>query len=347
MPFADIIGHTAPIGWLRCAIQSNKLGHAYLFVGEDAIGKRLTAVRMAQSINCKEFREGVAPDPCGECQSCYQIDAQIHPDYLYIRPDAEGPNPQIRIERVREIEHHVVYRPLVGTRKICLIDEVDRLTIGAANALLKTLEEPPDHCLFLLITSRPSSLLPTIISRCLVVRFSPSSPADVKTYLMKEKHCSESEARLISCISGGRVGEALQIDSTEALARKDQFLALFSGSSLGSIPRLLDTAEGISKGEVQKGLNEFWIILRDILLVNLHCDPNQLMYREDFPLLQSIAKQTRLTALLDLLDELQTLENGLNRNFNLQLGFERLLIHLREAVSGHVFPTKEKRSLPT
>ena len=333
MPFSDIIGHTTPIGWLQRAIQSNHLAHAYLFVGENAIGKKLTAIRMAQAISCETYRESIAPDPCGLCKSCYQIEAQTHPDFLFIQPDPEGQNPQIKIERVREIEHHVVYRPLIGVRKICLIDEVDRLTVGAANALLKTLEEPPDHCLFLLTTNRPSSVLSTIISRCLVVRFSPSAQAQVRNYLMNVRNLSESDARIISYLSGGRIGEALHFDIGDATTRKDHLLSLLFEGSLDSIPVLLDTAEAVSKpNEVQKGLNEFWHILRDLLLVSLNCPSSEVMYQEDIPTFQTIARRTSISALLRVLDELQALEQGLHRNLNMQLGFERFLIYLRDAI---------------
>jgi len=172
-----------------------------------------------------------------------------------------------------------------------------------------------------------------------VVRFSPSSPANVKNYLIEVRKISESEARLISGISGGRVGEALQIDITEAIARKDQYLSLLSEGSLDSIPPLLDAAEVVSKpGEVQKGLNEFWHILRDLLLVTLNCNSKEIMYREDIPTLQTIAKRTSPAALLNALEELQSLEHALHRNFNMQLGFERFLIHLRDAISGRNVP---------
>ena len=339
MPFSDILGHSTPIGWLQRAIQSNHLGHAYLFIGEEAIGKRQVAIRMAQAINCDTASESVIPDACDRCQSCYQIQAQTHPDFLFIQPDAEGQNPQIKIERVREIEHHVVYRPLIGVRKICMIDEVDRMTVGAANALLKTLEEPPSHCLFLLISNRPSALLSTITSRCLVVRFSPSSPEKVKNYLIEKKGLTEPEARLMSWISGGRVGEALQIDIPEVLARKKQYLSLLSQGSLDSIPPLLDTAAAVSKpGESLEALKEFRHILRDLLLVSLKCPSQEIIYREDWATLQDIGKRTTPEALLNVLDSLQALEQGLHRNLNMQLGFERLFVHLREALAGRVVP---------
>ena len=334
MPFSDIIGHAAPISWLQQAISSKHLAHAYLFVGEEAIGKKLTALRVAQTMCCDQIQEGSNPDPCGICQPCYQIETRIHPDFLDIQPDAETQNPQIKIDRVREIEHHVIYRPLMGTRKICLIDAADRMTLSAANALLKTLEEPPDHCLFLLVTSRPSLLLPTLVSRCLVVRFAPPSPGTVKNYLMEQKDLPESEARLISFVSEGRLGEALHMDAKDTLTRRGQFLALLSPGFLDSLPNLLDTAEALSKGgEALKNVSGFWPILRDLLLITQNCDSNHIMYPEDFETLQSLAKRTSASALLRLLDELQSLEQGLPRNLNLQLGFERFLIHLRQALA--------------
>ena len=105
---------------------------------------------------------------------------------------------------------NVIYRPLIGLRKICLIDNADRLTIGAANALLKTLEEPPDHCLFILITSRPLALLTTLKSRCLLVRFSSPSQEHVANYLTQQQQLSETDARFISFLTNGRLGEAPQ-----------------------------------------------------------------------------------------------------------------------------------------
>jgi len=156
---------------------------------------------------------------------------------------------------------------------------------------------------------------------------------------MDVRNISESDARLISYLSGGRVGEALQIDITDAIARKDHYLSLLAEGPLDSIPSLLDIAEAVSKpGEVQKGLNEFWHILRDLLLVTLNCHSSEVMYREDMPTFQTIARRTSTSALLNLLDELQTLEHGLHRNLNMQLGIERFLVHLRDALSGRVVP---------
>ncbi|HNN43963.1 MAG TPA: hypothetical protein PKL10_16815, partial [Nitrospira sp.] len=139
MPFADVIGHEHAKTLLQSAMLQNRLAHAYLFHGEDRIGKRLLALRLAQTLLCETVSDARQPDACGACRACRQVDARTHPDFLVIEPDQEMANPQIKIESIRDIEHQMIYRPLIGNRKICLIDEADRMTIGAANALLKTL----------------------------------------------------------------------------------------------------------------------------------------------------------------------------------------------------------------
>ena len=334
MPFSDIVGHAEPVSWIQHALQSDHLAHAYLFTGEDAIGKKLTALRIAQAINCDHYDETSVSDPCGSCRSCHQTEGETHPDFLLIRPEqGKGQNPQIKIERVREIEHHVIYRPLMSSRKICLIDEADRMTSGAANALLKTLEEPPDHCLFILITSRPAALLSTIRSRCLVVRFAPPSPTQVKDYLIQERNIQDSEARFISVVTNGQLGQALEFDMEESLSQREQLLPILSGSSVQSIPELLDFAEALSKSDQAKeALSWFFQILRDLLLVTLDCQSEYVLHQHDIQSLQSLAGRTSAPTLIALMEELHALEQGMNRNLNIQLGLERFLLHLRQGI---------------
>ena len=333
MPFEDIIGHSLPIKWLRNAIESNRLAHAYLFVGEEAIGKRLTAIRFAQAINC-DLTLGPSLDSCGHCRSCSQIAAEIHPDFLVIRPDqTQSQNPQIKIDRVRDIEHHVIYRPLIGQHKICLIDDADRLTGSAANALLKTLEEPPDHSLFVLVTSRPSALLSTIKSRCLSVRFSPPTRDQLEALLVQQRDFSASDARLVSLLVGLRLGEALQFDMEKTRSTTEELFSLLSGDSLRSISDLLDKVETLSKaGKAMEVLTWLWYGLRDLLFVAVGCSQETLVHQDRFQALQALAQQTSPKIILELFEELQRLEQGLQRNLNIQLGLERFFLHLRDGI---------------
>ncbi len=173
MPFADVIGQEGPKRKIRTALAQQTIGHAYLFSGDEGIGKRLMALRFAQALSCETPSSSSQPDSCGQCRACQQIAAATYPDVLGIQPEQEKANPQIKIEQVREIERHMMYRPLLSARKICVIDDADRLTANAANAFLKTLEDPPEHSLFILVTSQPLRLLATVRSRCLTLRFCP------------------------------------------------------------------------------------------------------------------------------------------------------------------------------
>ncbi len=195
MPFHDCIGHQQSIAFLQSAVTHERLAHAYLFHGEEAIGKRLTAIRLAQALNCERPPETNALDSCGACRSCQQIEARTHPDFFVIEPDQEQATQQIKIEQVREIEHQIMYRPLIGERKICLIDNADRMTIGAANALLKTLEEPPAHSLFLVISSRPAALPATIRSRCQALRFTTPARTQVEAALILKREIPPDPTR--------------------------------------------------------------------------------------------------------------------------------------------------------
>ena len=134
MPFADVIGQEGPKKKIRTALAQQAIGHAYLFSGDEGIGKRLMAVRFAQALSCETPPSSSQPDSCGQCRTCRQIASGTWPDFLVIEPEQEKANPQIKIDQVREIERHVIYRPLLSARKICVIDDADRLTANAANA---------------------------------------------------------------------------------------------------------------------------------------------------------------------------------------------------------------------
>jgi len=152
MPFRDCIGHQTSIAFLQAAVKNKRLAHAYLFHGEEAIGKRLTALRLAQALSCEQPSDTDGLDSCGACRSCRQIEAHTHPDFFVIEPDPEQATRQIKIEQVREIEHQIMYRPLIGERKICLIDDADRIDPPSL-AVLAALAHKSERNALLLVLS--------------------------------------------------------------------------------------------------------------------------------------------------------------------------------------------------
>lgn len=333
MPFRDLIGHERPTAILKAALLYDRVAHAYLFYGEDGIGKRLAAVRFAQAINCDTEVGPDGPDACGACRSCRQIDALTHPDFLLILPDQKQANPQIKIEQIRELDHQLIYRPLIGQRKVCLIDEADRMTLGAANALLKTLEEPPAHSLILLVTSRPFALPATIRSRCQSLRFSAPARTQVEAALIMKREIPPADARFLALVTEDRIGQALQADLGTTRAQQDEFCGLVSTKSLQSVTTLLAAAEALHKTERAPEALE-WIgrWLRDLLLVRVGADPDNLVNIDQLSALNAAAERIQPDALMELLDEIAALERAATRNVNLQLALETILLRLRDAV---------------
>ena len=332
MPFHTIIGHQRPIKWLQTAVTTNHLGHAYLFHGEPAIGKRQIAIALMQLLHCERPQLNSAPDACGLCRACHQIEQGIHPDCVSIQPeDRQKQNPKIKIDQIRGIEHLVIYRPLIGSHKICLIDDADAMTTEAANALLKTLEDPPDHCLFLLISSRPEQLLPTIRSRCIALRFAPLPVSDIEEFLRQHSSIESSNAKLIATFSEGRLGEALHLDPEELKVKLRQYWALLFGQHLTSATQVFDMSESLVKSaQVAEAIHWFQQGLRDLLWISVDETNVPLLYRDQEPALRQLAQQMPPSAIVDLSQELHQLERGQQRNLNMQIGLEQFFFHLHD-----------------
>lgn len=339
MPFHDIIGHSATIAALQTAVARQRLAHAYLFHGEAAIGKRMTARLFAQALNCEGVDSTQGIDTCGLCRSCLQIEKRTHPDFFVIEPDQDLATPQIKIEQVRDIEQQMMYRPLVGERKICLIDQADRMTIGAANALLKTLEEPPDHSLFLLISSRPAALPVTIRSRCQAVRFATPARTQVEAAVILKRDMSPSDARLLAIISEGRIGEALSTDVQSLRAQQQEVLELVSPKSLQSIALMLTAAESLNKSDRAQDLL-IWLArwIRDLVIIRVGGDRDQIAFTENLSALESYARQADADSLLLILQDIEKTEQQATRHLNLQMAIENILLRLRDALAGSSAP---------
>jgi DNA polymerase-3 subunit delta' len=337
MPFETIIGHRSTIASLQTAAARQRLAHAYLFYGEDAIGKRTTAVCFAQALLCERPSDtglaDTALDACGVCRSCRHIHVRTHPDYFVIEPDRELATPQIKIEQIREIEQQIMYRPLIGDRKICVIDDADRLTIGAANALLKTLEEPPDHSLFLLISSRPASLPATIRSRCQALRFATPVRTDVEAALILKREMRPADARFLAVLSEGRLGEALESDLKTVRAQQRELMDLVNPDSLRSVTRLLSAAESLAKAD-RAAETLSWISrwIRDLVIIQVGGDRDQLLHVDQVSALERDADLAQTDALLDLLRDIEDTQQQATRHLNLQMALENILLRLRDAL---------------
>jgi len=329
MLFNTIVGHEQPKRFLQAALESGRLAHALLFHGEERIGKRLVAKVLAQAVNC-ELEPPMSPsDACGVCRSCHQIASGTHPDVtIFTATSGKG-----ETEQTREIESRFIYRPLVGTRKIVILDNADLLRQEAANALLKTIEEPPPDSLIILVSSRPDSLLPTIRSRCQDIRFAPLPIATVKEVLQRRRGLSEPDAQFLAMISGGRLGLALEADAAALRAERAAFLELVGREALESVGGLFEVCAGVAKSEQAEAALE-WLAtwFRDLALVKTGSDRARLINMDCMEELDRLAARLPLDKILELAGCVESMEKGLERNLNKQLMLEGLLLRLRAAL---------------
>lgn len=262
MAFSQILGQDSAIQILRQALIHDRLAHAYLLVGPDGVGKRLTALTLAKAMNCL-----TPPEPgeaCEACSSCSKINSSNHADVVRIEPDGDF----IKIDQVREVQRQLRFRPLEDGRRVCILDCADRLNEAAANALLKTLEEPPAETHLFLISARPHRLLPTILSRCQWVKFKPLSRGHLAKILRSVSSLSEEQALFYASLSGGSASQALSLGDRLDFQKRVAWLQIFSGLFQKSPAEIFEICGQMAKEEERlQDLLEIWKFwVRDLLV---------------------------------------------------------------------------------
>jgi len=242
---ASIIGHRRIVSLLSRAVAHDTLPPSLLLAGPAGIGKRRIALAVAATMNCLQPRQtaDLERDACGECASCRRIARGVHPDVLLIEPGDTG---TIKIEQIRDVVDRSGFRPFEGRRRVVIIDEADAMMPAAQNALLKTLEEPPSASVFLLLSSLPDALLPTVQSRCPRLRLAPLAPAEVAEVLVRDHGYADADARAAAADADGSVGRALSAeaaDLTEARAAAQRILEQAARTSDPS--RLVDAVKDV------------------------------------------------------------------------------------------------------
>src|SRR5512142_822370 len=211
----DLIGHEWAVDMLKKHIINGTTRHAYLFAGPPGIGRRTLALRFAQALNCQTpLAAGV---PCGECRDCKQIAAMQHADLTIVQADAEGGT--LKVDQIREARRILTLKPYQVKYRVALFLRFQEANDNAANALLKTLEEAPAYAVLILTTDNPEQLLPTIVSRCEVLRLRPLEIERIKKEL-ENRGIGSNQAKLIAHISGGRFGYALRLAEDPSLLEK-------------------------------------------------------------------------------------------------------------------------------
>jgi DNA polymerase-3 subunit delta' len=237
MAFRDIVGHRRQIGLLARALGADALPPSLVFSGPEGIGKRMVAVAVAQSLNClTPAVDGAAGrrDGCGTCPACSKIARRIHPDVLLIEPEDTE---EIKVEAVRQVVGQVTFRPFEGRYRVVVIDRADQMNNFAQNALLKTLEEPPQRTIMVLVTAQPDTLLATIRSRCCQVRFAALAPHEIALALVERHGFTEPDANAAAALAGGSFRKALEAGTGETTEARAVAVAVLQEVARQSDPR--------------------------------------------------------------------------------------------------------------
>lgn len=313
-----ILGQQQAINLLKAAVRSGHIAHAYLFTGIEGIGKFTAAVAFAKALNCREQ----ADDFCAVCTACRKIDKRLHPDCFFIEPDKNV----IKIEQIREIQTRIIFKPLEGNKKVVIIDQAEKLNLHAANCLLKTLEEPPDDTVLILVAHTGAPLLPTIRSRCQIIRFAPLSTAVIRTILSDQER--EADIEFIAALSQGSIKRALALLGTGFLAKRREIVQLLVAESTGSGAPLLHLAKLASddQQEMPHVLEFLQTWYRD-LLVLLNGFPEENLYNRDLCAeMQDVLINTTREQILRGFKKLQWINAHRTININYTLALESMLL---------------------
>lgn len=338
MHFHNIVGHKHQIEALIKASEDNRVSHAYLFAGPSGIGKKLIAIEFSKLLNCTDYKpkEKTNSDLMNcECISCRKIDKSIHPDVSIVQ--FEGVR-NIKVEQIREgIEGRLYLRPYEGKYKVVIVDEAERMNVNSQGAFLKTLEEPPPDTVIILISSEPNLLLPTILSRCQIINFNKFSDEIIFDYLRTNKNLNEMEARVLSRISDGSIGNALSLQ-TESLEKRKELISALSAIDSNSGIQVLGFVEGLPKTSSSEDEERLKFILklislwlRDVVLIKIGLDHDKIVNTDILELTKKAADRWSTEQVLSKIDFLEDVWKSIFReNANKQMALENLVLNITE-----------------
>lgn len=326
--FSDIVGQEQLREHLENAVRMNKVSHAYIINGERNAGKEFIARTFAMALQCED-RQGV--EPCQECHSCKQAQSGNHPDIIFVTHEKPG---TIGVDDIRkQINGDVAIKPYSGPKKIYIVREGEKMTVQAQNALLKTLEEPPEYAVILILTDNVNALLPTILSRCVVLNMKPVKDARIKEYLMENMEIPDYKANICVAFARGNVGKARLLANSEEFDKvKEEALTLLKYIGEMELHEIVAAIRKIN--EYKFDVNDYMDILsiwyRDVLLFKATHDVNNLIFREEIQSIRKVADKSTYEGIERIIDALQKSKQRLKANVNFDLTMELLLLTIKE-----------------
>ena len=350
----DVVGLTQLTDNLQSAIKHNKISHAYLIQGEKLSGKRMIADIFARALQCECERTEVEHQatlfdfasaltdkndtsvrmrPCNLCRSCRQAINGNHPDIIYVIH--EKPN-VISVDNIRQqVNGDIAIKPYSGTYKIYIIDEAEKMNVQAQNALLKTLEEPPQYAVILLLATRAEAMLPTILSRCVVLNTKPVPEDLIKRYLMQRIQIPDYRASICASFARGNVGRAIELASSDTFDRmKSSVLNILKNISDMEINQIASEIKKINeeKFDTNDYLDLCFIWFRDVLLYKscgLYGDTKHIIFKEEVSDIASASRRYGYDVIEKIIHSIDRARSRLAANVNFELTMELMFLDMK------------------
>lgn len=345
--FNSITGLDYVKDYLQRALRLRRVSHAYIFSADEGCGKKTMAEAFAKTLLCEKyenntlqgslFAEDEATDgptnPCNQCTSCKQVESGNHPDLIWVHH--EKPN-LISIDEIREqVNSTISIRPYKADYKVYIIPDADLMNVQAQNAILKTIEEPPEYAVILLLTSNETGLLETIHSRCVMMRFQPIPDALVKRYLMKELQLPDYKAEGCASYGRGNLGRAVKMATDDQFYfLKEEALSLAKSCRSLRLPDLLNTVKGMGDHKTEMGeyLDFLLLWFRDVLVFKATGDAQLLVFRDEEFELNLQAQRMSYEGIAQVLEGIEKAQQRLNANVSFDLTMELLVYQMKQVV---------------
>ncbi len=329
--FKDMIGHKQEIAHLKRAIETGKVSHAYIFSGEKGTGKKRLADAFAMTLQCASDGER----PCGICHSCHQAASGNHPDIIYVRHEKPA---SIGVDDVREqLTGDIAIRPYNGKYKIYIIPEAEKLTVQAQNAILKTIEEPPEYAVILLLTSNEQVFLDTIRSRCVVLHLKPVPDDQVKAYLMEQLQVPDYQADICVAFAQGNIGKAVRLASSEDFAAiKASAMMLIRNAGKMQISELINYVKEVQeyKVSIQDYLDILALWYRDMVYYKATRDIEGVVFKDESRTIRDAVRYCSYEGVEEVMKAIESAKARLSANVNFELTMELLFLVMKENIHG-------------
>ena len=325
--FADIYGHDKIKEHLQKSIELDKVSHAYIFNGGLGAGKKTIAKLFAKTLQCE--KHGI--EPCNECHSCKQAESGNHPDI--IRVTHEKPN-SISVDDIRtQVNNTVDIKPYQGPYKVYIIPQADMMTPQAQNAILKTIEEPPSYAVFLLLTENAETLLPTINSRCVMLKLRNIKDTLIKKYLMENLKIPDYKADMCTAFAQGNMGRAIMLANSDHFNEiREEAVQLLKHISEMELNEIVAAVKNISvyKLEITDYLDIIMIWYRDVLLYKATKEIDKVVFKDQLQSIKEQARKSSYEGIELILESLEKAKARLKANVNFDLVMELLFLTIKE-----------------